>query len=252
MRADARSKKLLDAIEGTVDEPTTGHSSKVWKAWKAQRDAAASLIIKGLDNSQIVHVRGLEDDPEAMWEKLRMVHEPVGLSGAIGMWMELYALTYDGALPMKTFLGRVTGIAERLQRFYQVEVSDEQKIARMISSLPAEYSGLIRTLDNTDPSLITLDYVQKKILVEDNTVRAEKAKRGENSATSNSEYGSSALAANSDVTCENCGGGGHTKERCWHKGGDREGQYPDWWKGKRNPSLAIPKTHMAYAETVIL
>jgi hypothetical protein len=63
MRADARSKKLLDAIEGTVDEPTTEHSSKAWKAQKAQRDAAASLIIKGLDNSQIVHVRGLEDDP---------------------------------------------------------------------------------------------------------------------------------------------------------------------------------------------
>ncbi|KAJ7634373.1 hypothetical protein FB45DRAFT_677217, partial [Roridomyces roridus] len=114
--------------------------------WKAQRDAAGSLIIKGLDNSQIVHVRGLKDDPEAMWDKLCMVHEPVGLSGAIGMWMEFYVLAYDGDLPMKTFLGRVTGIAERLLRFYQVEVSDEQIIARMISSLPAEYSGLIRTL----------------------------------------------------------------------------------------------------------
>jgi hypothetical protein len=55
------------------------------------------------------------------------------------------------------------------------------------------------------------------------------------------------LAANSDVTCENCGGGGYTKARCWHKGGDLEGQYPDWWKGKH-----IPKTHMAYDKTVVL
>ncbi|KAJ6534896.1 hypothetical protein B0H19DRAFT_1271574 [Mycena capillaripes] len=69
-RAEAQLKKLLETIEGTVDEPTTGHSSKAWKARKAQRNATASLIIKGLDNSQIVHVRGLEDDPEAMWEKL--------------------------------------------------------------------------------------------------------------------------------------------------------------------------------------
>ncbi|KAK6992317.1 hypothetical protein R3P38DRAFT_2570545, partial [Favolaschia claudopus] len=53
--------------------------------------------------------------------------------------------------------------------------------------------------------------------------------------------------ANADVTCENCGGAGHTKARCWHKGGDIEGQYPDWWIGKREASIAlVPRSHMAY------
>ncbi|KAJ7911224.1 hypothetical protein B0H13DRAFT_1574075, partial [Mycena leptocephala] len=114
--------------------------------WKARQDAVAALIIKGLDNSQIVYVRGLEADPEAMWEKLRTVHELVGLGGAVGLWLEFFQMKYDGAVRMKTFLGRVTGVGERLEQFYGVKPSDDQTIAKMISVLPAEYSGLIRTL----------------------------------------------------------------------------------------------------------
>ncbi|KAJ6616262.1 hypothetical protein B0H10DRAFT_2219656 [Mycena sp. CBHHK59/15] len=74
-----------------------------------------------------------------------------------------------------------------------------QEIARMISALPAEY-GLSCTLDNMEPLLITLDYVQKKILVEKNTIHVEKAKCGE--IVSDSGYGSTstALAANSDMS----------------------------------------------------
>ena len=75
-------------------------------------------------------------------------------------------MKYDPSEAMKTFLGRVTGIAERLKRFYEVEVSDDQLVARMISALPAEYSGLIRTLNDMPPENMTLTEVQKKILVE--------------------------------------------------------------------------------------
>ena len=253
MRTDARSKKLLDMILGTDLEPTTGQNSKTWKAWKARQDAAAALLIKGLDDSQIVHVRGLENDPYAMWEKLRRTHEPVGISGAMGLWMEFFSMKYDGLVPMKTFLGRVTGVTERLKRFYGIDVSNDQAMARMITALPTEYSGLIRTLNDTLPSLMTLEYVEKKILVEDGTILAEKAKRGEVLPVDASAYGNtSALVANSNVTCENCGRGGHTKKKCWHKGGDLEGQYPDWWKGTRDEGSMVPKTNMAYDKMIVL
>jgi hypothetical protein len=239
MRADACQKRLIDAIEGTDAEPTTGHNGKAWKAWKARQDAAAAMIVKGLDNSQIVYVRGLEADPHGMWEKLRMVHEPVGLGGSVGLWLDFFNLKYDGSMPMKTFLGHITGVAERLERFYSVKPSNDQIIAKMIASLPRTHSAVIRTLDSTDPSLVTLDFVQKKILVEDNTVRMEQANR-EGTSSADLGYGSTstALRANADVTCDNCKGTGHTKANCWHKGGDKEGQYPDWWLGKRDKPTA--------------
>ena len=32
------------------------------------------------------------------------------------------------------------------------------------------------------------------------------------------------------LKCDNCGKTGHTKARCWGKGGGQEGQYPEWFK----------------------
>ncbi|KAJ3728297.1 hypothetical protein C8R42DRAFT_563854, partial [Lentinula raphanica] len=38
--------------------------------------------------------------------------------------------------------------------------------------------------------------------------------------------------------CRNCQRTGHLAEDCFRKGGGKEGQYPAWWKGKRDTSAA--------------
>jgi len=38
----------------------------------------------------------------------------------------------------------------------------------------------------------------------------------------------------SEPKCENCGRTKHTKANCWAKGGGQEGQYPDWYEGKKD------------------
>ncbi|KAF8579430.1 hypothetical protein K439DRAFT_1620551 [Ramaria rubella] len=40
------------------------------------------------------------------------------------------------------------------------------------------------------------------------------------------------MGGRTSFRCENCNKSGHTKSRCWAKGGDQEGQYPEWFKGK--------------------
>ncbi|THU84776.1 hypothetical protein K435DRAFT_869920 [Dendrothele bispora CBS 962.96] len=44
--------------------------------------------------------------------------------------------------------------------------------------------------------------------------------------------------ANPNLKCTNpnCNRVGHTVENCFRKGGGKEGQYPSWWKGKRENS----------------
>ena len=37
------------------------------------------------------------------------------------------------------------------------------------------------------------------------------------------------------IKYDNCNRTGHTKAKCWVKGGGLEGQYPEWFKGKRDP-----------------
>ncbi|KAJ3780404.1 hypothetical protein GGU10DRAFT_234962, partial [Lentinula aff. detonsa] len=34
--------------------------------------------------------------------------------------------------------------------------------------------------------------------------------------------------------CRNCQRTGHIAEECFRKGGGKEGQYPAWWKGKKD------------------
>ncbi|KAJ3718908.1 hypothetical protein C8R42DRAFT_541664, partial [Lentinula raphanica] len=42
----------------------------------------------------------------------------------------------------------------------------------------------------------------------------------------------------SDKECTNCGRKGHVKEDCYRKGGGKEGQYPSWWRGKKETSAS--------------
>ncbi len=47
---------------------------------------------------------------------------------------------------------------------------------------------------------------------------------------------------------KNCKGLGHTLDQCWKLGGGRQGQYPPWWKGKRDaPLLSSANLAMANA-----
>ncbi|KAJ3981327.1 hypothetical protein F5890DRAFT_1389822, partial [Lentinula detonsa] len=37
-----------------------------------------------------------------------------------------------------------------------------------------------------------------------------------------------------DRKCNNCKRAGHIAEECYRRGGGKEGQYPSWWKGKKD------------------
>ena len=53
------------------------------------------------------------------------------------------------------------------------------------------------------------------------------------------------------LKCENCNKNGHTKVKCWAKGGGQEGQYPEWFKGKKdtqtsNTIKVVTDTHIVW------
>jgi len=52
------------------------------------------------------------------------------------------------------------------------------------------------------------------------------------------------------IKCDNCERTGHTKTRCWAKGGGQEGQYPEWYKGKKDPKTS--NTVKAVSDTQII
>ena len=51
----AQSKDLLETLLDNDPEPTTSRNGKIWKAWKLRNDAAAELLVKTLDDNQLIH-----------------------------------------------------------------------------------------------------------------------------------------------------------------------------------------------------
>ena|SRR5882724_9564171 len=44
----------------------------------------------------------------------------------------------------------------------------------------------------------------------------------------------SQASSRSHVKCDNCSQTGHTKAKCWAKGGGKDSQYPKWFKGRKD------------------
>ncbi|PBK91306.1 hypothetical protein ARMGADRAFT_898328, partial [Armillaria gallica] len=50
---------------------------------------------------------------------------------------------------------------------------------------------------------------------------------------------------------DHCKGIGHTIEECWKVGGGKQGQYPPWWKGKRDAPLPSSSANLAQSTVTI-
>ena len=233
-RITAQSKDLLKTILGNDPEPTTGQNGKIWKAWKARNDAAAELLVKALDDDQLIHIRGLETEPAKMWERLKTVHEKTGVTGsATELWTRFHTAAYtDSSIPLRTHISSIRSYAEALERLHSDKPSDTQIIARIFTSLPSSYSTIIKILMNSD-NADDLDYIIERILAEETTQKS----------VNTSVIHPTALMATpkSNVVCENpickaAGRLGHTIENCFWPGGGKEGQWPEWWFKSRGIS----------------
>ena len=140
-------------------KPSTGHNSKVWKAWKARQDAAAELLVNALEDDQLIHVHGLEEDPDLMWERFRTIHEKTGTGSASDLWKEFHSLMYtNNTTPLRTHIRTICAYAECLDCLYNDKPSDTQIISCILSSLPSSYLTIIKILES-HPDGNKIDYI---------------------------------------------------------------------------------------------
>ncbi|KAJ3727989.1 hypothetical protein DFJ43DRAFT_1156787 [Lentinula guzmanii] len=87
-----REERMIDPVTGAfieevgklkAPEPMTVRNSKGWKAWKDKRDEAAAVIVEHIDPDQYMHIKGIDDDPLAMWEALASYHTIKGLGSIV-------------------------------------------------------------------------------------------------------------------------------------------------------------------------
>lgn len=204
-----------------------GQNGKIWKAWKSRNDAAAELLVKALDDDQLIHIRGLETELAKMWERLKTVHEKTGVTGsATDLWTQFHTAAYaDSSIPLCTHISSICSYAEALERLHSDKPSDTQIIAQIFTSLPSSYSTIVKILKNSD-NANDLDYIIECILAEETTQKS----------ANNFMIHPTALMATPKLNvicanpiCKAAGRLGHTIDNCFWPGGGKEGQWPEWW-----------------------
>ncbi|THU87540.1 hypothetical protein K435DRAFT_842494 [Dendrothele bispora CBS 962.96] len=238
-RIAARNAGVLETLNGTDIQPTTGPNSKAYKAWKNRRDAAMDLVVKRMEDNTLTHVRGFEEDPAGLWRHLGNLYADSGVGAALRLSRELAAVRWKGAGDdMAAVVGRIRDIADELERNHSERPTDNQIIAFMLNSVAGhdDFKELIDSYDRSKETVtiddVELALVRKARTLRDNGLTAS----GGGVITINGMDSVNAMATTTRVQCSNqkCGRYGHTIDECFQEGGGKAGQIPQWFVDLKN------------------
>ncbi|KAJ7585471.1 hypothetical protein C8J56DRAFT_123850 [Mycena floridula] len=255
--AQARAKGYDKIISGEEEEPGTGHNSKLWKSYSQRNKLASADIIAAVTDGQHIHLRGHEASASEMWASLKLYHESGSVtSDVITAWNEFYTATYiDYRIPLKTHLGNIAEIAGRLADIFSDPPSDEQIIARMLSSLPIpEFKNARRyLLDHSQGK--HRPFVVRHLLEEELYLRQE-GKLVYHAPNALMTHSSTSVPR---PRCSNCGQG-HLLAECFQPGGPIEGKPPGWYvalmerraAAAATPAPVTPQANAAYVGVIAM
>lgn len=228
--AFAKTRGTDGIYDGTDLLPTTGHNSKAVKAWSGRAALAAADLIAAVDKEQYKHLRGIQDDPREMWSTLELFHTSgAAASDSLSTWNEFFNASYvDYSIALKSHIGHILELVDQLTTIFSDPPSPSQVIARILASLPSpEFDNAIRFVSSSS-RVNDRAWVVGHLLKEEYIIR----RAGGLAVLPNPH----AMAASIAVECANCKHRGHTHDNCFHPGGGKEGQFPEWWNQRHTPA----------------
>lgn len=243
MEAHLIRKQLYSQVvtyTGDVSGLTQVEIDEAWDKWRKARDgdkvleAYAEMVLR-VEDSQLVHMRS--KDPEVIWDTLTQVHRARGLATRLALRRRFLSSVKREKEVMSDWIGRIQAQAYELEDA-DVNTTDEDTILALTMGLDRSFESFIISLDATDPSQLTLDYVIGRLL-------NEEVRRGNQGVNVAGEQGvmvkqeaSEALVVAGDrgpPVCWRCGKVGHEKKFCKEE--------PARGKKQESASAAVESTH---------
>ncbi|KAF5357390.1 hypothetical protein D9758_005871 [Tetrapyrgos nigripes] len=245
---------LLDLLTGVDVEPTTGRNGKLWKTWNGRRNGAVDFILTRLDDSVLGHANEYQEDPVGLWCHLHAVFGDSGVGGGVRAWRRFAAVRFTGwDVQMSTVTGKIRGIADELERVHDDRPSDNQIIATMLSACAAfsEFRPIIASLESSKESL-KVDDVELQLIRAAKDFTEERGRLNGGAIIPGDQTQALATTMGARPICTNpkCGRVGHTIENCFHEGGGKEGQFPDWYfknRGKEETGAVVNNAMATFA-----
>ena len=232
--------KLWPYISGEFPRPTVSDAEKLLKWREANAQALATILMNIAPNVQA----GLDcSSVKAAWDCLEDRYA----------WTDPIAQNLAHTrLQTKKF---VDGSTETLPG----HIAELRRMREACGGLglnitEAQFSGIITLSMPTpswDPVIGTLGGILDSKVIISRLCTEWNRRQG---LSANTKESNTVFQASSKTSskCENCNRLGHTKVQCWGKGGGREGQYPEWWRGKKdsrtsNSVNAVTETPIVWA-----
>jgi hypothetical protein len=116
------------------------------ECFRSAREKAAGDIYIHLSQSQRAHVRGIEDNPIAMWDKLSSIHNQQVPGMCFGAYNELLSVTKQPDESLQSVAGHIfkalVCVQElRPESFTIVQLNEELAIMAMLCALPHDVYG---------------------------------------------------------------------------------------------------------------
>ncbi|KAF8588215.1 hypothetical protein K439DRAFT_1336088, partial [Ramaria rubella] len=128
--------------------------------WQETKDSAAAIIFLCIDESQKDHVRDCRNDPEAMWDRLRELHQQRKAGPRFSAYDAFFNIRKDENESLTELTGRVSRAmvhikALRPSHFGLQQLDEELQSMALIRALPPDCSSFVDSLFLLDKLTLT-------------------------------------------------------------------------------------------------
>ena len=169
MQAWLRAHQLWQIVSGQRKCPVADSDKK--EAWEDKAEKAAGWIYLMVEPSQTMHLKGLEDDPVAMWAKLKSVHLQQHPGARFNAYDDLFSIRKLEEESLQSLATRVDAAMQQIKNlcpedFSLNKLDKELLCMAMVRALPEDYSDFVSTLmlgDKLDKATITQAFHTEEI-----------------------------------------------------------------------------------------
>jgi gag-polypeptide of LTR copia-type len=115
--------------------------------WRMRQGQAFAIITLNVEDGQLVHLAGIEDDPVDAWRKLAEIHEPKSVANELHLLRRLMTLKMSPTQKMQEHIDEFQTCVDQLRAVGADQFFKRQLVMMFLLSLPSSYEHFITSIE---------------------------------------------------------------------------------------------------------
>lgn len=154
---------LFDLVNGAIPRPEEATATRA--TWDNDNAKAMLLISSGMEYEQLQTVVSCQTAPE-MWNWLKAIHEQRSAINKLQLKQQFFNYKMSKTDSIAQHLSKIDTMAQALSDIGE-PVTEVDKIAKVIGSLPIKYNNFITACNSCDEDKQTCDNLTARLLKEE-------------------------------------------------------------------------------------